>query len=1002
HADVVLPCHNVHVDYADLLWEGLHYSLEYLSILIPYPRFTKLIVSYYMTAYLQISKRVRDKYHNLKHDEMVKSIFNLGKNKAGVKMKILRCMIIDEMKLMENYRIYADVFGVDVPTTQSQSIESTQGRHRITSSPRSPNPDQSHEVFEAQQNVEKVNEQLVAKGIEKMVEGIENVDTDKLDDESENTQLNNQEVPGTRLCTLYNDNDEEEDEEEEEHLAPADSTTLPTIDHVPSAEDTEEFETDNSAPTPPSPRLRKAMIYVRLSPPMAASMEARIVEYVVNKRVTNLAITQRQETHELQVRCEDAQDDRALLRAQDSLLMRGRRYFLLKASSYEREAIDARRAWAHSKSRSQAMEAQIKALQRGVNKVSSKRTTATTTPMTDAAIKVLIAQGVATALAEYEANKGSRNGESYIAGPGEKKVYGGSKPLCPKCNYHHDGQCAPRCNECKKVRPLARDCRSPAVTANNQTAPEANQRVVTCFECGVHGHYKKDCPKLKNNNRGCTLNFLSHPFNIDLMPIELGGFNVINSMDWLVKYHAIIICDEKIIRIPFGNELLIVRGYGSKNRHKSRLNIISCTKTQNYLLKGCDVFWYLLPQRRLKASQRRSDLKTYQLFETFLKYFPRTFRELNKLTVKKRYPLLKIDGLFDQLQGSSVYSKINLTSGYHQLIVCEEDIPRTTFKTRYGHYEFQVMSFGLTNARAVFMDLMNRVCKPCLDKFMIVFIDDILIYSKSKQEHEEPCFSDKHTFDFSFELWLVVTFRTMLADLKLPTTFGAEAFNTTCYAQNKVSCYNSQYLRSSRDKEKKDAEDPGNEDNQVLSIEEPRVNQEKDANVYSTKNINTVSPTTNAASIKDNVVDKDIVYGCADDPDMPNLEEIVYSNDDEYVSVEADMTNLDTTIPVSPIPTTKIYKDRLFEQIIRDIHSIPQTIRMAKSVTDHEPKKVIQPLTDPRWIEAMAIGTIWIYRNKKDERGIVVRNKARLVVHGYTQKDGIDQDEVFALVARIE
>ncbi|GJV25922.1 putative reverse transcriptase domain-containing protein [Tanacetum coccineum] len=113
------------------------------------------------------------------------------------------------------------------------------------------------------------------------------------------------------------------------------------------------------------------------------------------------------------------------------------------------------------------------------------------------------------------------------------------------------------------------------------------------------------------------------------------------------------------------------------------------------------------------------------------------YRELNKLTVKNRYPLLRIDDLFDQLQGSSIYSKIDPRSGYHHLRVREQDIPKTAFRTRYGHYEFQVMPFGLTNAPAVFMDLMNRVCKPYLDKFVIVFIDDILIYSRDEKEHEE-------------------------------------------------------------------------------------------------------------------------------------------------------------------------------------------------------------------------------------------------------------------------
>ncbi|GJQ92341.1 putative reverse transcriptase domain-containing protein [Tanacetum coccineum] len=111
------------------------------------------------------------------------------------------------------------------------------------------------------------------------------------------------------------------------------------------------------------------------------------------------------------------------------------------------------------------------------------------------------------------------------------------------------------------------------------------------------------------------------------------------------------------------------------------------------------------------------------------------YRELNKLTVKNRYSLPRIDDLFDQLQRSQFFSKIDLRSGYHQLRVHEDDIPKITFRTRYGHFGFTVMPFGLTNALAIFIDLMNRVCRPYLDKFMIVFIDDILIYSKTQEEH---------------------------------------------------------------------------------------------------------------------------------------------------------------------------------------------------------------------------------------------------------------------------
>ena len=112
------------------------------------------------------------------------------------------------------------------------------------------------------------------------------------------------------------------------------------------------------------------------------------------------------------------------------------------------------------------------------------------------------------------------------------------------------------------------------------------------------------------------------------------------------------------------------------------------------------------------------------------------YRQLNRVTIKNRYPLPRIDDLFDQLRGVRVYSKIDLRTGYHQLRVRDTDIPKTMFRTRYGHFDFRVMPFGSTNAPAAFMDLMHRVFQPYLDQFVVVFVDNILIYSQSEWEHE--------------------------------------------------------------------------------------------------------------------------------------------------------------------------------------------------------------------------------------------------------------------------
>ncbi|GKC37840.1 putative reverse transcriptase domain-containing protein, partial [Tanacetum coccineum] len=430
--------------------------------------------------------------------------------------------------------------------------------------------------------------------------------------------------------------------------------------------------------------------------------------------------------------------------------------------------------------------------------------------------------------------------KAYTAGNNERKGYTGFLPYCNKCRLHHEGLCTIRPGHFRKDYPKLRNQnrrnqarnKSGNKTRNQTGGNKATAKAYAIGGGGTNPDSNVVTDTFLLNNCYASMLFdlsadrsfvsttfsalldvapstldISHPFDIDLMPVELGCFDIIIGMDWLAKYHALIVCDEKVVRIPYGNEVLIIRGDSCDSG--SKLNIISCTKTQKYIEKGCQVYLAQVTTKKAedKSEERRledvpivrefpedlpglpparqvefqidlvpgaapvarapyrlapaemQELST-QLQELSDRGFIRPssspwgapvlfvkkkdgsfrmcidYRELNKLTVKNRYPLPRIDDLFDQLQGSRVYSKIDLRSGYHQLRVREEDISKTAFKTRYGHYGFQVMPFGLTNVPAVFMDLMNRVCKPYLDRFVIVFIDDILIYSKSRKEHE--------------------------------------------------------------------------------------------------------------------------------------------------------------------------------------------------------------------------------------------------------------------------
>ncbi|KAA3480843.1 Retrotransposable element Tf2 [Gossypium australe] len=213
--------------------------------------------------------------------------------------------------------------------------------------------------------------------------------------------------------------------------------------------------------------------------------------------------------------------------------------------------------------------------------------------------------------------------------------------------------------------------------------------------------------------KNCSLMFRDICFPANLMLLPFDEFDMILGMDWLTVNNAVVNCKRKSIELRSQTgEIVRIKSSDMKGLPA----VVSAMKALNYVRKGCEA--YLAYVIDTKVSEKK--------FE----YVP-----MNKVTIKNKYLLPRIDNLFDQLRGATMFSKIDLRSGYYQLRVKESDVPKTAFKLRYGHYKFLVMPFGLTNAPAVFMDLMNRIFRPYLDRFVVVFIDDILIYSCDETQH---------------------------------------------------------------------------------------------------------------------------------------------------------------------------------------------------------------------------------------------------------------------------
>ncbi|GJV20210.1 putative reverse transcriptase domain-containing protein [Tanacetum coccineum] len=348
-------------------------------------------------------------------------------------------------------------------------------------------------------------------------------------------------------------------------------------------------------------------------------------------------------------------------------------------------------------------------------------------------------QGKATRIGESNKRKWRQKAaKAYVVAPAEGRGYDRNLTWCNRCNSHHNGQCPTKCQRCHRAGHQEKDCRVRILDARIN-----NPNVVTGTFL-LNDYYASIL-----FDSGAEKSFLSTAFTpfIDITSATLD------------TSYEVELTDGKIVHVPLPNgEILEIQGERPEKDPKS----LSCMKADEKMLEDIPIvrdFLEVFPDdlsglHPMREIEFRIDLisgalpvirPSHSLWGAPMLFVKKKdgalrmcidYRELNKLTIKNRCPLPRIDDMFDQLQGACYFSKIDLRSGYHQLRVHEADIPKTVFRTRYGHFEFTIMPFGLTNAPAIFMDLMNRVCKPYLDKFVIVFIDDILVYSKSKEEHE--------------------------------------------------------------------------------------------------------------------------------------------------------------------------------------------------------------------------------------------------------------------------